>query len=74
MADHAQPRWFFWKLSRSFQAILAPSNAPKLSAGEAAQESRSRREFVLEMLDRSAEAFHSELDIQHMARLYRSKF
>jgi hypothetical protein len=28
----------------------------------------------LEMLDRSADAFHSELDIQHMARMYRSKF
>lgn len=74
MAKHALPHMSFWKFPRAITTLFERKRTPMSQSIDAREDTRSRREFILEMLDRSADAFHSELDIQHMARSYRSKF
>lgn len=74
MVEHALPQLSFWKFPRVTWEVFGLRRSPKSLSIDEQEDSRSRREFVLEMLDRNADAFHSELDIQHLARLYRSKF
>jgi hypothetical protein len=57
----------FCKSLMSRRGVAAPSEDPQEDAG-------ARRDFVLEMMNRNPDAFRSEMDVQHMARLYRSKF
>ena len=58
----------------SFLKALVARRPRETSTDDDWQDSLIRRELLLEMLDRSPEAFHSEMDIQHMAHLYRSRF
>ncbi len=74
MAEHALPDVSFWKFPREIAALFERKRSPKPQSIDALEDSRSRREFILEMLDRNADAFQSELDIQYMAQMYLSKF
>jgi hypothetical protein len=63
----------FWAWIRD--AILArksPKNRPAKHVA-ADQDSREHRDLVLEMMRENPDAFRSELDVQTMARLYRSR-
>jgi hypothetical protein len=37
------------------------------------KDARAQRDFIVEMLDRHPGSFQSEMDVQHLARLYRGK-
>jgi hypothetical protein len=37
------------------------------------QEIRAERDLIVELLDRHPSAFQSEMDVQHLARLYRCR-
>ena len=74
MAEHVLQSLFFRMPRSAFWSTFGIRRQRKRYAMNEQEDSRSRREFVMEMLDRNPDAFSSELDIQHMARLYRSKF
>ncbi len=63
-----------WRRFQDFLKSLAPSQDCATPPDDSQEDSRTRRDFALEMLDRNPDAFKSELDIQNMARLYRCKF
>jgi hypothetical protein len=64
----------FWKRFEVLLEILVPSQDCTTPRDASREDSRARRDFILEMLDRNPDAFQSELDVQNMARLYRCKF
>ena len=64
----------FWRHFQDFWKTLVPSRKCATPPDDSQEDSRAERDFILEMLDRHPDAFQSELDIQHMAHLYRSKF
>ncbi len=63
-----------WRSFQDFWKTLVPSKDYATPSDDSQEDSRARRDFVLEMLDRNPDSFQSELDIQNMARLYRCKF
>ena len=74
MAEHALPQMPFWKFPRALAVLLERKLSSEAQAIDQREDSRSRRQFILEMLDRNPDAFQSELDIQYMAQMYLSKF
>ena len=74
MAEHARPRLSFWKHTNALWSAFEIGRLRKPYSKDAQEDTRSRREFLTEMLDRNPDTLSSEIYIQHMARLYRSKF
>ncbi len=64
----------FWSRFEDFLESLVSSRDCETPNHELHEDSRARRDFMLEMLDRNPEAFQSEFDVQNMARLYRCRF
>jgi len=63
-----------WRRIEDFWKTMAPSRNRAIPPEDVREDSRAERDFILEMLDRNPDAFHSEMDIQSMARLCRCKF
>lgn len=74
MAEHALPNMSLCKFPRAIAALFERNRSPKPQSIDAPEDSRSRRDFILEMLARNADAFQSELDIEYMAQMYWSRF
>lgn len=67
---HAAPQ-FGSALLRCFSRLL-PGRGPVPDADR--DDSRARRDFLMDMLDRNPDAFASEHDVQSMIRLYPGHF
>lgn len=63
-----------WRRFQDFWNTLGPSRDCATPPEDLQEESRDRRDFILEMLDRNPDAFNSESDILVMAHLYHCKF
>ena len=52
---------------------LVPSTDCAQPPNDPEEETRARRDMILEVIDRNPDAFQSEMDIQHLAHLYRCR-
>ncbi|WP_162798286.1 hypothetical protein [Sulfitobacter sp. SK011] len=67
------PRPAILRRLKDLWKALVPSNDCALPPDNPEEESRARRDMILEVLDRNPDAFQSEMDIQHLAHLYRCR-
>ena len=63
-----------WSRFLAFCKTLVLLRDSATSSDDLQEDSLARRDFILQMLDSSPDAFQSELDVELMARLYRCKF
>ena len=59
---------------KPFRDFLASFLASAKKQPDIEEESRARRDFILDMMHEHPEAFQSELDIQNMMRICPSRF
>ncbi len=63
-----------WGWFNTLWNARSPNRSAAAAPEDMADESRNRRAFFQEMLERHPDAFRSEMDVEHLARLYRCKF
>ena len=62
-----------WKLFGLATSLLSKVLGPSIDTEVDDQESRTRRDFILEMMEAHPEAFQHELDFQTMMSFYPSR-
>ena len=63
-----------WMRFHDVLKTLVPSQDGATPTEDSKEDSRTRRDVILDLLESNPDAFQSELDIQHFAYLYRCKF
>ncbi len=63
-----------WRRIEIIWGLLAPSLDLSAASDDPQEDSRNRRDFFLEMLNRNPNAFQNELDVQNMMHSYPGRF
>ena len=74
MTSLALSRPAIWKRFEVIWELLAPSHNRPVASNDSQEDSRNRRDFFLEMLNRNPDAFQNELEVQNMMHSYPGRF